>query len=196
MLSAIMNRRSIRRYRPDAVSRDALEEILRAAALAPSAKNRQPWRFIVAIGAAKAECLDAMERGLEREQRRPLLPGSAAHQPDAWNTLRIMRQAPVVIFVVNPVGHRIGTTLTAQEHVYELCNAQSIGAAMENMVLTAQEHGLGSLWIANTFFAQEELRAILDPQAEPCAALAVGYPDEAPPPRPRKPLDAVVEWRV
>lgn len=196
MFSAIINRRSIRRYRSDAVPRDALEDILRAASLAPSAKNRQPWRFIVTMGAAKADCLDAMERGLLREQRRPLLPESVAHQSDAWNTLRIMRQAPVVIFVVNPLGLRIGQPLTAEEHVYELCNAQSIGAAMENMALTAQEHGLGSLWIANTFFAQEELRAVLDPAGEPCAAMALGYADETPPPRPRKPLDAIVEWRI
>ncbi len=195
MLCAIMNRRSIRRYRPDAVPREVLEDILRAASLAPSAKNRQPWCFIVAMDSAKADCLDVMEQGLLREQDRPLLPASAAHQSDAWNTLRIMRQAPVVIFVVNPHGCRIGHPLTAEEHVRELCNAQSIGAAMENMALTAQEHGLGSLWIANTFFAQEELRAILDPQAEPCAAMALGYPDEAPPPRPRKPLDAIAEWR-
>ena len=68
-----------------------------------------------------------------------------------------MEQAPVVIFVVNPLGISIHRTLNAEERIYEICNAQSIGAAMENMTLTATELGLGSLWICDTYFAYDEL---------------------------------------
>lgn len=55
MLEAIKNRRSIRKYKNAPVSREQISEILYAGMLAPSSKNRQPWRFIVVTGTAKEE---------------------------------------------------------------------------------------------------------------------------------------------
>lgn len=69
------------------------------------------------------------------------------------------------------------------------------GAAIENMTLAATELGLGSLWICNTFFAQEELNHWLNADGQLYAALAVGYADEAPAPRPRRKAELTVEWR-
>ncbi len=196
MLPAITDRRSIRKYRDTPVKRQVVEEILRAGMLAPSSKNRQPWRVIVAEGRAKAQSLAAMERGLEREKKQPLLPQSAQHLEAARHTLRIMEQAPVVIFVVNPLGIGMNRSLTVEERVYELCNAQSIGAALENMSLTAFDLGLGSLWICDTYFAQEELMGWLGAEGELAAAMAVGYAAESPQARPRKKLEDAVEWRI
>lgn len=104
MLDAIAARRSIRKFKSTEVPRNIIEEVLRAGTLAPSSKNRQPWQFVVTTGVAKAEALAAMERGLQREAQQPLLPESAQYIAGAHNTLAIMRQAPVVIFVVNPLG--------------------------------------------------------------------------------------------
>lgn len=195
VMQALKDRRSIRRYEQAKVSRESVEEILRAAILAPSSKNRQPWRFIVTEGKARTEALDAMERGLEREKTDPLLPGSAEHLLGAWQSLRIMRQAPVIIFVINVLGADIGKMLTVEERVSEICNVQSIGAAMENMSLAAGALGLGSLWICNTFFAQSELEKWLDAEGTLCAAMAVGYAGEMPLAKPRKALEEVVRWR-
>ncbi len=47
MLDALLNRRSIRHYTPEPVTKEQLELLLRAAMAAPSAHNRQPWHFIV-----------------------------------------------------------------------------------------------------------------------------------------------------
>ena len=85
--------------------------------------------------------------------------------------------------------------LAIDERVSEICNAQSMGAAIENMTLAATELGLGSLWICNTFFAQEELNHWLNADGQLYAALAVGYADEAPAPRPRRKAELTVEWR-
>lgn len=63
-LEGIRQRRSIRKYKPDPVPREAIEEVLGAAILAPSGKNRQPWKFLVYQGAAKAALLDEMEKGI------------------------------------------------------------------------------------------------------------------------------------
>ena len=133
------------------------------------------------------------KQGLRREAQQPLLPESAQYIAGAWNTLAIMRQAPVIIFVVNPLGLDLLTPQNAENRVFEICNAQSIGAAVENMSLAAVEAGLGSLWICDTYFAQQELCTWLG--GELAAAFALGYADEEPAPRPHKSWSETVEWR-
>lgn len=195
-MKAIKNRRSIRRYKDQNVPRQMIEEVIEAGMLAPSSKNRQPWKFVVTSGKAKCEALAAMEKGLHREKKAPLLPGCTQYIGGAEHTLRIMEQAPVVIFIVNTLGIDIHSVLTPEDRIYEMCNAQSIGAAIENMSLEAEELGLGSLWICDTCFAYEELNRWLGADGELIAALALGYADEQPAARPRKGLEEVTEWRV
>lgn len=195
MIPAVADRRSIRKYKRNEVPQDAIEEILKSGILAPSSKNRQPWKFIVVRGKAK-DCMTAvMEQGIAREKQTPLLPESAKYLSGAEYTAQIMKQAPVVIFIVNSLGRDLHAQLSPEERVYEICNAQSIGAAIENMTLTATALGLGSLWICDTFFAHAELKEWLNAEGEPFAALAVGYADEAPSPRPRNGEKDTVEWR-
>lgn len=195
MISEIQSRRSIRRYKQTPIPREMVEAVLQAGILAPSSKNRQPWRFVVVSGTSKQAMLKAMETGLAREQVHPLLPESSRYLEGARHTLEIMRQAPVTVFVVNPLGQDFSRALNPEERVYEICNAQSVGAAVENMCLAATELGLGSLWICDTYFAYQELCTFLGVEGELFAALALGYPEEAPAARPRKPLSEVVEWR-
>ena len=57
MIREIENRRSIRKYKPDEIERKLIEEIIYSASLAPSAKNRQPWKFIVYQGKKKINWL-------------------------------------------------------------------------------------------------------------------------------------------
>lgn len=197
MIDAILNRRSIRNYQSTPVSREWIEEVLQAGVLAPSSKNRQPWKFVVVSGEAKKEMLNAMRLGLIRERGEDaMLPNSRQHLDGAAYTLKIMEQAPVVILVVNTLGIDLRQPITAEDRVYEICNAQSIGAAMENMTLAATELGLGSLWICDTFFAHRELCEWLSADGELIAAMALGYADEHPAPRPRKAFADAVEWRI
>ena len=189
-------RQSIRKYKDIPVKRQIIEEILQAGSLAPSSKNRQPWRFVVVMGNAKESMLCAMQAGLEREKIYPLLPESKCYCGGAEYTMKIMQAAPVIIFVINSLGIDIHRSLTTEERISEICNIQSIGAAMENMALAATEHGLGSLWICDTFFAYDELNQWLDSEGELVAAMAIGYTDEAPPARPRNKLRDIVVWRT
>lgn len=194
-MDPIVKRRSIRKFRSKPVPDKLIEKIVFSGTLAPSAKNRQPWRFIAVSDKSKEAAVLAMERGLEREKRCPFLPDSAEFLPDAENTLRIIRQAPVTIFVVNTLGTDPRRRLSVDERVYEICNTQSIGAAIENMSLAAQNLGLGSLWIGNVFFAFEELTEFLHTDGVLCAALSIGYPDEKPEARPRKAMNEVFDRR-
>ena len=60
MIREIENRRSIRKYKPDEIERKLIEEIIYSASLAPSAKNRQPWKFIVYQSEEKDKLVDVM----------------------------------------------------------------------------------------------------------------------------------------
>ena len=193
MIDAIRDRRSIRKYKSEPVRKALIDQILQAGILAPSSKNRQPWKFIVATGSEKDEACRVMEDGISRERSAPFIPESREPIGGAEHTVQIMKQASVLIFVVNPLASGFDKALSNDERVSDICNAQSIGAAIENMMLEATDLGLGSLWICNSFFAQQELSEWAG--GELYAILALGYPDEAPEARPRKNMESVVEWR-
>lgn len=195
MASAIYERRSIRKYTDEPVSGQDIEEIIQAAISAPSAKNRQPWRFVVVTDKRKDEMLDAMRQGLANEKDgRGLLGGCVQYLPAAAHTLDIMAQAPITILVFNTLGLSPLKSISAEERFYEMANLQSIGAAIQNMSLRAVELGLGSLWICDIFFAYRELCAWLGTGEQLVAALSVGHLGEAPPQRPRKELCNVAQW--
>lgn len=196
MIAEIAARRSIRKYKQDEVPKDIVRQIIQAAALAPSGKNRQPWRFLVYEKEAKEELLARMEKGIFREMEgEALLPESAYGLPDAKNTLRIMRQAPVVVVVMNPGGRSPFEPLTNDERMKEIVDSLSAGAAIQNMLLEAEHLGFGTLWIANTCFAYPELMEVVKEEGQLLGAVALGYADEAPGARPRKKLEDIMEYR-
>ena len=171
-------------------------EIIQSGIKAPSSKNRQPWKYIVVQGREKEEMLEVFRRGISREENeRALLPQSRQHISAAKYTVDIMEDAPVIVFVVNSLGKSILSELTPEERVYEICNIQSISASIQNMLLSATEKGIGSLWICDIYFAYSELCEWLNSEGQLVAAIAFGYPDESPRERPRKSLNDVVVWR-
>ena len=60
----------------------------------------------------------------------------------------------------------------------------------------ANEMGMGTLWVANTFYAYEELTEYLGTTHQLVGAIALGYPAEDPTPRPRKLMEETVEYRM
>ena len=101
MLKTIAKRRSIRKYTAEEVPQELIEKVLQAGMLAPSSKNSQPWKFIVVRGKAKEEMAKVMRRGMDRERQTPLMPESLRYMEGAEYTLRIMQQAPTVIFAAD-----------------------------------------------------------------------------------------------
>lgn len=68
MIQEIENRRSIRKYKADKIDKELIEDIIYSATLAPSAKNRQPWKFIVYQGKEKEKLVDVMRQGINSEK--------------------------------------------------------------------------------------------------------------------------------
>lgn len=194
---SIYSRRSIRKFQDKPVPREIIEQIADAGRTAPSAKNRQPWKYIVYGNRKKDELLNCMEAGILREEQgTTLLPGSRHDIPDARNTLKIMQEAPIVIIVLNTNGSTPFRVLDADHRITEICDTLSIGASIENMLLKAEELGIGTLWIANTCFAYPELTAYLKTEQQLVGAIAVGYANERPIQRPRKELTEILEFRL
>jgi nitroreductase len=185
-LDAIAARRSIRKYKTTAVEEEKLQAILLAATQAPSGKNRQPWRFVVVKGEKRSEMVRIMSEGIANSKTRGDDPGSSE-----W-TVKVMQQAPVTVFIFNPQGLRPWMAHSTGQMFDDVVDIQSTGASIQNMLLAAQDQGIGSLWICDVFYAYEELCAWLGEQGEMIAAVALGYADEAPAPRPRKALPEVV----
>ena len=194
-ITAINSRRSIRKYQTMLISHDDIEKIILAGMQAPSAKNRQPWRFIVVEGNAKTDMLNAMNKGLERETLMPKLPESARYISGAKNTVSIMEQAPLTIFIVNPLNTMNVFPTDWESRFYEIANVQSVGACIQNMLLAAVDLGLGSLWNNDIYFAYEEISEWLNIREQIVAAVSFGIPAENPYARPRNNIADLVEWR-
>lgn len=187
-LQAIAARRSIRRFQDTPIPGDLIRTILTAATQAPSGKNQQPWRFVVVTGDKRRDMVRVMREGIAGVKARGEDLGSAE-----W-TAQIMEQAPVSVFVFNPHGSPPYLAHSIDEMFQDLVNIQSIGAAIQNMLLAAQDLGIGSLWIGDILFAYDELCRWLGQPGAMIATIALGYPGEAPEARPRLPLDEVVRW--
>lgn len=196
MISAIYKRRSIRKFLNQPVSKEDIADIIKSGMKAPSSKNTQPWKYIVVQGNAKDEMLKVFRQGIETEENKnTLLLKNKQYIAAAKHTIDIMEEAPTIVFVINSSGKSILTELTPEEHVSEICNIQSVGASIQNMLLAATEKGIGSLWICDIYFAYPELCEWLDIEGQLVAAVAFGYPDEFPEERPRKKFEDTVEWR-
>ena len=195
ILDAILQRRSIRKFLPKNIEKNIIEKIIEAGISAPSAKNRQPWKYIIVTNKNKNEMIEIIKTGFEKEKSgNGLLKNVINFLPAAENTLKIMEEAPITIFILN-TENKFTLNQTAEEKLLEMTNIQSIGASIENMILAALEYGIGSLWICDIYFAYNELTKWLNTDQQIIAAISLGYPNESPSARPRKEMDILVEWK-
>lgn len=183
-LAAITDRRSIRKFQDQKVPRESIEEILELAVKAPSGKNRQPWRFVVLEGKKKDELVEIMGNVIEVLNEEGVNTGSCR------GTIKAIEQAQAIIFVFNAYSR-----LEKDYNNYRwLTDIQSIGGAIQTMILAAQDLGLGTLWICDVFYADQEICSWLNRDDELVAAVAIGYADESPHPRQRKHWKEITEW--
>jgi nitroreductase len=165
--AALFTRRfSCRRFAADPVPEPVLDELLEAARWAPSAGNLQPWRFLVVRSPAV----------------RRLLAAAAFDQT-------FVTEAPVTVVVCAVPDESARRYGTRGRTLYCL---QDTAAAVENLLLAATAHGLGTCWVG-AFDEEAAARALdLDPAWRPVALVPVGRPAEQPHGRRRRPADEVV----
>ena len=196
-MKAIRSRRSIRRYQPGRpVPEETVTRLLEAAAWAPSAHNRQPWRFAVLTSlAAKEELARAMGEGLRADR---LADGDdpKAVEADASRSYARITGAPVVVAACLTVEEMDRYPDEKRSRAENLMAVQSVAMAVQTMLLAAHAVGLGACWMCAPLFCGEAVREALHLPAhwEPQALVTLGYPADEGKPGKRRPLNEVVVW--
>jgi coenzyme F420-0:L-glutamate ligase / coenzyme F420-1:gamma-L-glutamate ligase len=189
-------RRSIRRYRPGSIGRDVLDRLFRSAAMAPSAHNRQPWRFLVIeADAAKHALARAMGERLAADRGRDGDAPDAVARDVARSHARITG-APVVILVCLTLEEADAYPDAARGQAEFLMAVQSTAMAAQNLLLGAHAEGLAGCWMCAPLFCPDVVRASLEvpPPWQPQGLITLGYAAQAGRDRPRKPLPAFVRY--
>jgi coenzyme F420-0:L-glutamate ligase / coenzyme F420-1:gamma-L-glutamate ligase len=190
------SRRSIRRYRPDSVGRDVLERMFLSAAAAPSAHNRQPWRYLVIEDAApKVGLARAMGERLAADRARDGDPPDAIAGDVARSHARIT-SAPVLILVCLTLEEADVYPDEARSRVEFLMAVQSTAMATQSLLLAAHAEGLGACWMCAPLFCPDVVRASLEvpPAWHPQGLITLGLPADAGRERSRQPLAAFVRY--
>lgn len=168
VMDAIRQRRSIRAYQDRPVEEEKLGAVLEAARLAPSASNRQEWRYVVVRD-----------------------PGMRLKLAEAANGQKFVGEAPVVIVACAKTdGHK----MTCGEACYPI----DIAISLDHITLKAAEEGLGTCWIGafnqpavkKLLNIPEEIRVV--------ELMPLGYPADEPAERSRLSLDEIViqeKWK-
>jgi nitroreductase len=164
VMEAIRARRSIRSYQNRPVEEEKLQAVLEAGRLAPSASNRQEWRYVVV--------------------RDPALRKKLA---EAANGQKFVAEAPVVLVgCAKTDGHR----MTCGEPCYPI----DLAISMDHMTLKAVDEGLGTCWIgAFDAQAVKKLLGIPD-EIRVVELMPLGYPAGEPAARPRLPQAEIVMY--
>lgn len=192
-LISIKDRRSVRLFTDQPVSKEDLNTVLSAANQAPSAHNQQAWRFVVLRGAAKNGLADLINtRSADFPKPSSVLLRMAS---------RSIVSAPVVIAVANTgqlISH--GTELFKVEHglafdFFRIMEIQSSAAAVQNLLVAATSLGLATVWLGVLVLVKDDaLRFLGEPQGEFMAVVPMGYAQNTGPGPGRQPLEEVVKY--
>jgi nitroreductase len=167
VLALLKARRSIRRYRPDPVPDEMVEELLEAGRWAPSASNRQPWHFIVVRDPA-------------------ILQEVAQHAAYFFIRWAHVAEAPLLIVLCGEARNR----------VYRQFLHEDVGLAGSQIMLQAKALGLGTCWIGGLDRKAIRGVLKVPDHVEIVGLLTVGFPAEDPNPPARKPLAEIVHYDV
>jgi nitroreductase len=204
VFEVITNRRSIRKYKPDAVPRETLARLIEAARWAPSGENAQPWRFVIVEDREKIKAIGKVAAMADRRQfsaefvagetekrlkkiKDPKKRQKVIEKLTGGHVSSFLANAPVVIIVCG------------KKDVWDL--PYDCSAAIENILIMAVAAGLGACWVESPVMDvrdEEKIKAMLEipKNMKVLTAISVGYPDESPKPRPRLPRDELVFYEV
>ncbi len=159
----INKRQTIRSYDDKEITYKDLETLINCARLAPSAKNKQPWRFYILTDKEKNDIASMMYKWDKL---------NTYEKTTVKESADCMKEANKVIMVYYPLY---------KSTCYKKPDYLSIGAAIENLVLKCTEMNLGCCWCCDTLYLDEEIDDYLGMKDyEQIAAILIGHPKEIP----------------
>lgn len=195
--TAIAERRSIRKYKPDPVPEEVLQELLEAARLAPSGTNQQPWRFIVVKNPEVKRQIQEHAFNQKFLSEAPVLLVCCAdistYAKNTKKRLEELVEAGVFdkeIIATYPNANQPMDAATLKGYIpHAMLN---VAIAMENIFLRAVSLGLGSC-IVQLMRAKPIAQLLELPEHMIITALMpIGYPDQHPVQRPRLKLEDII----
>jgi nitroreductase len=181
---AILTRRSVRDFRPEPVPREAVERLIRAASAAPSSMNEQPWTFYCCEGEMRARLgMLVAQTTIHLSEYMEVLGPKRYEEAVEW--FSALGNAPLLIAVGCP---NPDSDLTAINRYV------SIGAALENLLLTVTAEGLAACSFTLSYWVREEIAELLGlpPEQSIVTIVAVGYPGDTPSVSPPRRSDTAV----
>jgi nitroreductase len=187
----VERRVSVRHFLPDRIDPGDVREMIRIAGLAPSPNNSQPWRFVAITSRALLD--EPADEDAARARRKVV-----------WHST-FFTEAPLVVAVVAlPYSAVIQGALDGSMLTNARVNAmrgqpdiQSVGAAVEHLLLAATDMGYGGCWLSGPLLARPELERLLGTRAPErlAAMVAIGRPrSPQAADHDRKPLDDILRF--
>jgi coenzyme F420-0:L-glutamate ligase/coenzyme F420-1:gamma-L-glutamate ligase len=194
LATLLRNRRSVRKFQDRPVDRELVEEIIEAARWAPSPHGRQPWRFaVLTTQELKLQLADQMGSTWQQNLQMDGQDAETVNIRLEKSRQRILNAPAIIIpcLYLEDLDYYPDERRQADEKTMAI---QSIGAAIQNMLLMAYDLGLDAGWMCAPLFCPEVVcKALdLDPRLIPQALITIGYAAADPQRRERLPLSSLI----
>ncbi|MFO7963795.1 MAG: nitroreductase family protein [Desulfobacterales bacterium] len=187
----ITTRRSIRNFKKEPVSDEAVNEILEAARLAASGSNIQPWRFVIVRSPEIKKKLEAVTI-YRFALKAPVLIACCADLTSLdTRSERISELLEAGVFNDVEVEGEFTPPERNREQILTYLT-MNVGIAVTHMMLKAVDLGLGTCWIGGFYPKRAKEILNLDDTLHVTALLPIGYPKFIPSPRPRFPMKNLI----
>jgi len=196
VLAWLKTRRSIRRFAEMEIPRQKIEALLETAIWAPSAHNRQPWRFaVVSSQITRQKLAEAMGEVFYADLLSEGMPADQARQK-ATRSIQHIQAAPVAIVLCLDQSDMDVYPDRRRQELETIMAIQSVALAGGQLLLAAHAEGLGAYWNCAPLFAPNAVRAALDLPSHwhPQALILAGQPASQPEPPRRLPVAEVVRF--
>lgn len=197
MLAAqIGDRRSVRRYRPSSVGNEVVKRLLTAASLAPSAHNKQPWRFAVLDTFESRHALARAMGDKLRQDRAADGDATELIEADVNRSYGRITQAPIAIMLCVDMNDMHDYPDQVRNHAEYLMAVQSTAMAAQNLLLAAHAEGLGGCIMCAPLFCSEIVVESLQlpPHWRAQMLVTIGEPAAPTKDRPRLSLEQITRW--
>lgn len=213
LLKAVKERKSIRAFKPDAVPKETVEEILTLATHAPSAINLQPWEIYVVMGEEKARLSRRLLKSY-REKQISCSPGNVKPLAEQFS-----KRGVASFELMNPFLEKTGQNfnvfinegscnfygapvaiILCLDNAFSKARLVDIGIILGYITLIAYDFGLGTCPIGLISAYEEDIKELLDipDNKDVVIGIALGHPDWTSPVNefktPRDSLESFVRW--
>ena len=181
LFEAIHGRTTVKKVKPDSLSRELIVKLLSAGAQAPNHRKVRPWRFVVLTGNGLKKLGDIFAASLADR-----IPGTPPEGLDKTRALPL--RAPVIIAV--------GADKPTEPNVIEIENVSAASAACQNILLAAHALGLGAIWRTGEWASDAKVKEFLGfaPDQHIVGFIYIGHPDIMPEPYTRIGYEDRVTW--